>query len=433
MWVDLTVIPKNSTVAVALSGGCDSMVLLYYLQSQSAKYNFKVIALNVEHGIRGEESLKDTAFVIDYCNKNSIPLLRYSCDSIKRATDEKLTIEEAARKLRYSFFKDAIDSGKCDLVATAHHLRDNAESVIFNLCRGTGIKGLSGICSGDKVIRPFINTSKQEIEEYARVNSVPYVIDSTNLCDDYTRNYIRHNILPSIEKVFPEAEKSIARLSFIAREQSEYIEKQVEKIFCITDTGAEIILPADDALIRVATIKALQACHIEKDWTKTHTDDIIKLSKNVAGKVANLPKNVYAVREYDKIAFYTSDCKNSMPNTYKSIPFAIGEFYFGDTTISIENASENADLKSGLFLDADTIPKGAVIRTMGSGDMFTKFGGGSKKLCDYFTDKKIPREKRKYLPLIAYGSEIYAIFGVAISQKVKVTNSTKRLIKIKIK
>ena len=148
---------KNKTVAVAVSGGEDSMALLHFTLSVKEKYSFSVVCINVEHGIRGESSLKDSEFVRNYCEKNGVPCISYSVNSLKKAETEKLTVEQAARILRYECFTDALKKGKCDVIFTAHHLKDNMESVLINLFRGTGIKGLAGVTNhGDVILRPFI-------------------------------------------------------------------------------------------------------------------------------------------------------------------------------------------------------------------------------------------------------------------------------------
>ena len=158
MNTDLSIfIKQNEIVAVALSGGEDSVALLHFLLSRSSLLGFKVIALNVEHGIRGEDSLSDTNFVKELCRRLNVELICYSVDSLSKAQTDKLSVEQAARALRYECFYRAIAEGKCDKVATAHHRRDNVESVLFNLFRGSGLKGVSGItpCYDGKIIRPL--------------------------------------------------------------------------------------------------------------------------------------------------------------------------------------------------------------------------------------------------------------------------------------
>lgn len=429
MLVDLSKIHGNATVAVAVSGGSDSMALLHYLNNAAKEKNFSVIALNVEHGIRGIESENDSSFVSEYCKSHNIPLLFYKIDTLKRAKDKKLSVEEAARQLRYECFHSAINNGKCDYVATAHHMRDNTESVLFNMFRGTGIKGLSGIRDSGKIIRPLVKTAKEEIDEYVVKNAIPYVIDSTNLSVNYTRNFIRLKLLPVIKQAFPEAEKSIARLSDIALEQSEYITEQAKRTVIKSEYGAEISLPQHNAVLRIAVIYALKVCGIEKDWAKTHVDDVLSLTEKQTGKLITLPKGVTAKRVYDKIVFFFAT-KNDSKREKTEIPFKKGSFDFGQNTLMITETAIPSNLKSGLYIDADKIPPDSVIRMAKEGDVFTKFGGGRKKLRDYLIDKKVSSDERKTIPVIANGNEVYAIFGVAISDKVKATAATVRLLKI---
>ena len=269
MQIDLTKnVKKTDVIAVAVSGGADSMALLHYMHKAGKNSLFKVVALNVEHGIRGENSARDSAFVKEYCSKNDIPLFSYQVDSLKKAREEKLSVEEAARKLRYDCFYDAINKGKCNKIATAHHQGDNAESVLFNLFRGTGLKGVSGISENfeDKIIRPFLHVSKAEILDYVKTHSIPYVNDETNFSSEYTRNFIRINVIPQIKEVFPEAEKSIDRFSKIAKLEDEFMHAQASSAVDFNDKTATIKLPLHDAILSRAVIIALKNLGLEKDW-----------------------------------------------------------------------------------------------------------------------------------------------------------------------
>ena len=419
-------ISKNETVAVALSGGGDSMALLHYMQSNAEKYHFSVIAINVEHGIRGESSISDTNFVISYCKDNNIPLLTYSVDCVGFSQKHKLSLEQAGRILRYQIFNQAINEGKCDKVATAHHLQDNVESVLFNLFRGTGLKGLSGIDEQfeNKIVRPLLNVSKKEIEDYLKEFNIPHVVDQTNFDDKYTRNAIRLNILPEIEKVFPEVQNSISRFSEIAKLENDYMHSETLKAMRFFDDKVEINLPIHTALLSRATVLALKHLGVEKDWEKAHIDSIINLSVLQNSKRVDLKNGVIAVKEYDKICFYKGAVKTDL-----TIPFALGETLFLGKKLVIKE-SKPTDLKKGLYLDLDKVPKNAVIRTRKDADKFTKFGGGTKSLNDYLTDKKVPLLERDTLPVLAVENEILAIFGIAISDKVKVDENTKTIIEI---
>ena len=428
MQVDLSIFIKpNQTVAVAVSGGSDSMALLNYMISSAKKYPFSVVAINVEHGIRGESSKNDSNFVKDYCAKAGVPLFCYEVDSLKKAKDEKLSIEQSARALRYECFYEAITSGKCDLVATAHHQSDNAETILFNLFRGTGLSGVTGIAKNldGKIIRPFLGVKKSEITEYIRKNAIPFVKDETNDCDDYTRNSIRHNVIPKILEIFPEAESSISRFAKIAELENDFIEQTVKTATKFFEERVEIALPQHPAIISRAVIIALRHLGVEKDWEKAHIDQAIKLLGQKNGDKVDLKDGVKIIKEYDKLVLYREN-KSETPE----IPFSIGEYLFNGQPIKIEIVNSAKNLKDGFFADANKIPKTAVIRTKKDGDVFTKFGGGTKKLCDYLTDKKIPQRVRNSLPLLADGKVILAVFGVSVSEKIKVDDNTKTIIKL---
>lgn len=417
----------NETVAVAISGGADSVALLHYMLSARKLYGINVIALNVEHGIRGDDSKKDTEFVSKLCKKLNIELLRYEVDSPAYAKTHKLTLEQAARALRYDCFYDAINTGKCHKVATAHHLSDNAESVLFNLFRGTGLKGVTGIEENfnEKIIRPFLKVEKAEIEQYIKQNDLTFVTDQSNFDDSYTRNHIRLKVIKEIKKSFPEVEKSISRFCEIAKVENDYLEEQAAKAISIENDCAKISLPLHPALISRCAVSAMQALGIKKDWEKAHVDGIIDLSRAANGTKINLKNNLIAIKEYDFIAIYKNDEKND-----EQTPFTLGSVQFNGLTLTIKKREDTVSLKDGFFIDADKIPPNAIIRTKRDGDKFTKFGGGTKKLNDYLTDKKVPLRLRDNLAVIADGNEILAIFDLAVSNKVKVDDNTKTILEL---
>lgn len=427
MEINKSLLKRGKIVAVAVSGGKDSMALLHYLFFNADKFGVNVVCLNIEHGIRGETSVNDSLFVKSFCEKNGIPLISYSVDSKKKAEEDKLSLEESARILRYQCFFDAIQKNKCDYVATAHHKRDNVESVLLNLFRGTGLKGVKGINETykEKIIRPLLNVGKSEIENYVENNKIPFVTDETNLSDDYSRNFIRLNVLPKIEEIFPNAENNVNRFAEIVKEEDEYLDGVAKKSVIEKDNRAEIVLPASDVILKRAVIFALKSVGVIKDWEKVHIDSVCSLTHKKNGAFVMLLDGVTAHKEYDRIVFIKEEEKNPL-----HIPFGIKEFEFGGKTYKIEKAGKNADLKSGLYLDACKLPKDAVIRTKEEGDVFTKFGGGTKSLGDYLTDKKVPLRLRESIPIIAKDNIVFAIFGIAVSDKVKIDKDTSEIVKL---
>ncbi len=420
---------ENKVVAVALSGGSDSVALLHYMKSQADMYRYTLKAINVEHGIRGENSIKDSLFVKNLCEKLSIPLKTFSVDAPTFSKENKYSLEEGARILRYNCFLRAISEGFCDLVATAHHESDNFESLLFNLFRGSGLSGVSGIneIQNNGIIRPLLKTSKEEILNYVKENCLEFVTDNSNLDDKYTRNYLRLNIIPEIKKIFASSEKSASRFCEIATLENDFLQKEAEKTLNFCENKVEISIPCHKAIFNRAVILALKYLGVKKDWEKVHLDACYSLLDKENGKSINLLDGVVAIKEYDKIVLYKPQNFNKKETT-----FSINKISFLDKTILVEKVCSPIELKDGFYADLDKIPASAVIRTKKESDTFTKFGGGTKSLGDYLTDKKIPLRERNSLPLLCYGKEVLAIFGVAISDKIKVDEKTNTIIKLTI-
>ena len=424
---------KGETIAVALSGGKDSVALLYSLLSVKDKLGIIVKAVNIEHGIRGATSKRDSMFVADLCQKLSVPLKTYQLDCVKFSEENRYGIEEGARIARYDCFKSAIGEGFCDKVATAHHLSDSVETLLFNLFRGASLSGMTGIKSernNGKIIRPFADTPKSEIEKYVADNGLPFVDDETNFESVYSRNYIRNEIMPVVSARFPEAEKSIGRFLKIAESENDFLEELAKKSLTRDGNAYVISIDTPDCIFARSVVLAMKSLGIAKDYVKLHVDAVLSLKNLVNGSKISLPRNVYAAREYDKIAIYKavkSDGNFEKPFALGYIDGAIGKLSFGEINEKEKNVNE---LKYGrsLVFDLNKLPKSAVIRYKRSGDYFKKFGGGRKKLNDYFTDKKIPLRLRDSIPLVCAGSEVYIICGIEISDLIKVDKGTEKVV-----
>lgn len=424
---------KGETIAVALSGGKDSVALLYSLLSVKDKLGIIVKAVNIEHGIRGATSKRDSMFVADLCQKLSVPLKTYQLDCVKFSEENRYGIEEGARIARYDCFKSAIGEGFCDKVATAHHLSDSVETLLFNLFRGASLSGMTGIKSernNGKIIRPFADTPKSEIEKYVADNGLPFVDDETNFESVYSRNYIRNEIMPVVSARFPEAEKSIGRFLKIAESENDFLEELAKKSLTRDGNAYVISIDTPDCIFARSVVLAMKSLGIAKDYVKLHVDAALSLKNLVNGSKISLPRNVYAAREYDKIAIYKavkSDGNFEKPFALGYIDGAIGKLSFGEINEKEKNVNE---LKYGrsLVFDLNKLPNNAVIRYKRSGDYFKKFGGGRKKLNDYFTDKKIPLRLRDSIPLVCADGEVYIICGIEISDLIKVDKGTEKVV-----
>ncbi len=423
--IDLSLIKKNQTIAVALSGGKDSICLLHNLLAIKNDYNLTIKAINIDHSIRGKDSENDSLFVKNYCEKLGVSLAFFKVDAITFSKENGYSLEQGARILRYEIFDNLLKEKFCDAIATAHHKSDNFETVLFNIFRGTGLKGLTGIPKTRKnYIRPLLNVSRKEIEDYIIKNNIPYVEDATNFDSEYSRNYIRNEIAPKILEKFPSAEDAVSRLSLLAKEEDEfldqlafsYIKNENENYYFSTDIPPIMMK-------RCAKI-ILSRLGVDKDYESVNLNDVVKLSTLQNGSKINLPKGVVAVKLYSVISF----CVQVTPYLIDETPFAVDTFKFHDYSLKITTEFVEKALK----FDGDKVPKNAVIRNRKNGDLFTKFGGGTKKLKDFLIDKKVPRYSRDSIPVLAVGNKILAVFGVEISEDIKVDTNTKNILYAKI-
>ena len=424
---------RGQTVAVALSGGKDSVCLLDVLLDNAARLSLTVKAINVDHSIRGTASVSDSEFVKDLCEKRNVKLFFKKVDCPAFCKENSLSEEEGARILRYRAFYEAVNSGFSDLVATAHHLSDNAETVLFNLFRGvspSGAAGIKKISDDGKIIRPLLEVSREEIDAYASSRKLGFVTDESNLSSAYSRNYIRLNLMPLIKEKFPAAERAMGRFADISEKQNSFISSLAEKELICTDGEISISPKLAEVVFSRAAVLALNRIGIKKDYEKRHIDALIDLSHSENGTRIDLPQGVVAVNDYGKITLYRPRAED-----FGERKFDTGEYFCGDEKIVFEKgAVENPaacrkDERGTLFFDADKIPPTATIRTRKAGDVFSKFGGGTKKLKDYLIDIKIPERKRGGLLLVADGKNVLVICGVEISESVKTDENTVNVIK----
>ncbi len=413
--IDKTLFSSGDVVAVALSGGKDSVCLLHLLLSLREELNITVKAVHVDHSIRGKDSENDANFVKNYCEKLGVLVKVFKVDAPRFSKQNNLSLEQGARALRYGVFKSVLDSGFANLVATAHHKNDNFESLLFNIFRGTGIKGAGGIPSKNGgVVRPLLSVTREEIDCYVQENNLPFTQDLTNFSSEFSRNYIRNEIVPKIVERFSNAVNAGAKFSAICKEEDEFLQKLSSEIITQKDGKLYIPLSSDGVLVKRAIILALSRLGLEKDYEYVHVLDVFNLKNLQSGAKITLPKSIVAQKEYDTILLYI-DNEQKNQNLY---PFRVGNFDFDGAVYEISS------IGGSLKFDGDKIPSGAVIRTRRDGDVFKKFGGGTKKLKEFLIDKKIPLSQRDKLPLIAKDNTVYLIFGVEISDDIKITSET---------
>ena len=425
---------------LAVSGGMDSMCMLHLFAYHKPKLNFSVITVN--HGIRSEAA-SDCKFVADYCRDIGVECVTVCVDVPAYAEAQKLSTETAARILRYDVF-EKLDT---DYVCLAHHMSDNAETVLMHMLRGSGANGAEGIREQNgRYIRPLLDMTRDEIFAYVCENNIPYVTDCTNADNTYKRNYLRNEVMPRIKIAYPDAECSIVRFAANIAEDNAYLCSLADIStvdFGANYTNARIpitLLTQPLPIAKRVLYKVFAEMGVYRDIESVHVAAIVDLAKSHGGAKLDLPFGFVAYNDYTHITLTcmsNDDVANEIdtkgadnaPLTTKSgtlndincdfcVPFSVGvtQTPFGKVVVT------HTPTKGALRCDLAKIPSDAVVRTMRSGDVFTKFGGGTKPLNRYLIDKKIPQRNRAKLPLIATGNKVLVVCGVEISDEVKITD-----------
>lgn len=397
-------------IAIALSGGRDSMCLLDFL-ANLPKRKYELLAINIEHGIRGEASIRDSKFVYEYCQSKGIKLISEKINSVEYATENKISVETSARLLRYEVFERILSSGEADLIALAHHADDVCETMLMRIFRGTGIDGLAGIQEREKYIRPFLNISREDIDGYVSRNNVPYVEDETNQDSDYTRNFIRNQLIPLISSKWENYRKSLLRLSKTAKEYADFFDKVAPKP-CVEN--GEVSLDVNELnkcelpVKKHAIRKAICILSDGVDFEESNLNDVLNLLNSKNGACVHLANGLRAYKEYEKLVFVISNNITDSPK-----PFKKGEFEFAGKVWEIVPRTNET-----LRFDITKIPTESVIRKRADGDIFTRFGGITTSLGDYYTNKKVPKRLRDEYPVIAVGNRIL-VTPIEISEDVR--------------
>lgn len=419
---------KGETIAVATSGGIDSICLLDFLNKNKKDFGVKIVAVNVDHQIR-ENSENDSRFVADFCKKIGVACYKFKVDVLSLAKEKKLGLEEAARIARYKVFDSLVKKGLADKIAIAHHQSDQAETVLLNIFRGAGLKGASGMeAKQGAYVRPFLNTSKVEIENYATQNELPHVEDQTNADSTYSRNFLRNQIMPLLKTKWNNIEKNLINFAKVCKQDDDYISSTISFDDILIENGTARIplykFATSDAVQNRLVRYAFAKLGLSKDIEKRHLNILKNLIANGEnGSKISLPNKLKASLDYDELVLYVPKTKTKfVPKDFKT-----GKTNFENLTINIKKTAVFDVKKENCHtFDANKLPKDAKWRTRQNGDVFTKFGSGEKKLKDYFIDKKIPNAQRDNIPLLASGNEIYCVLGYEISDKVKVDEKTKK-------
>ncbi len=445
-------IEEHDKIVVGVSGGPDSMALLYILKDIKEELDFSIYIAHVNHGIRKEEADADEAYVKKICQKLSLPFYSTKVNMDKYAIENKLTSEEAGRAIRYDFFNKILYDVGGGKIAVAHNKNDQAETLLMRFFRGTGLEGLRGMeYKNMNIVRPLLDSSREEIEDFCKENNIEARIDRTNLEPIYGRNRTRLEVIPYIIKNYNKGiVDTLKRTARLAQMDSEFILGFVESRFnnlVVEESLASIVLCIDKLNTEHYSIKSrIIRRSIEringniKGIEEKHINNIISLiEENATGKSINITNNIVVKTSYGNLIIEKE--KKSDINSF-SYHFNIGDtvtiYELGSTITSNIVPITDVDIKKTnrfiKFFDYDRIKGGLYIRNRKDGDRFTPLGmDGSKKLKDFFIDKKIPRDKRDLIPIIEDSEEIIWVIGYRISESYKVNSNTSRVLVLEYK
>ena len=427
-------------VLIGLSGGADSAALFHILRQYQQTYGYELLAVHVNHGLRGKEALRDQEFVMELCRLYQVPCEVVEMPVQQMAEKGKMSLEEAGREARREVFQRLAGKWKCSKLALAHHKNDQAETMLHHLARGTGLAGLAGLLPADGFrIRPLLCLERREIDHYLQERGWAHVEDSSNRDDQYTRNRIRHELLAGMtERVNKKAVEHMAMTANILRQTDSYLEKQGRELlrkYQKQNFLEEAFFREDPVPVYYGLRVFLSSLFQVRDMTTSHYEALQGWTGMQVGKVLQLPHKICARREYRGVLFYRERTYAETEEEF-FIPLHIpgvtscGEMEFRCRIF--KNFFQQIPQKTYTkWLDYDKIKDTVVIRNRQPGDyLVVNASGGRKKLKEYLIDCKVPREKRGQIILAAQGQEILWAVGLRLNEAYKVGPDTREVLEI---
>lgn len=458
---------RNESVLVGVSGGADSVSLLHGLLFLSRDWRWRIGVAHLNHGLRDGESDEDACYVEAVARKLGLPFYKEKADLHARCAAEGISTEEAGRNARYEFFNKIALQKDYGKIAVGHQQQDAAEQVLLNLLRGAGPDGLCGLAAvRGRVIRPLIETPRKEIEQFLTENNLTYRFDQSNTDNRFTRNRVRNRLLPELEDYNPEIVESLFRLSKVMREETEWIGTVIEPLYesAVVNRNSEFrelalcvnrISRLHRAVLRRILRRAI--AEIKGDLRRIeyqHIEDAISLVNRRVSYPAqiHLPGRVRVIRHENRIEFKQEKKSlrffSGFDRSLKTVPFAytVERINAGSKSVWI------AELKCGLvfslpgnhvinsfpgaheqtaLMDLERVEFPLIIRNPRQGDRFTPLGmHGTMKLKEFFINNKVSPDKRSRTPVVESGGRIIWIAGMRIDERVKITDSTKNILKV---
>ena len=471
-----------------VSGGADSVCLLLVLSALKKEIPYKLLVVHINHKIRKEAGW-DAAFVKDLCERYQVPFFLVEEDVEALAKEKGISTEEAGRQVRYQAFDtvlrenapEAVQRGKAK-IAVAHNLNDRAETMLFHLFRGSGLNGLGSIRPVKErqglstIIRPLLGLPRSEIEAFLSEKEMCWCIDSTNDEDTYTRNKIRHHILPyAQESVSCGAVTNMGRAAEILAETEDFVQKEMRKAYaeCVTEiysgesvgdygqnkfsndfpAGQQIVFSVQKFLSYHPLLQKQMLLHClerltpaRKDITATHVEDMLSLFTKEGNRSIHLPYGLVARREYEKVMVEerTSDIDILFKNGISvhlpkpgEVPLYVPLFEREGMEFSVFSYEKSMNIPQNEYtkwFDYDKMSKSLTIRTRRTGDYFTFNAALSKKsVQDYMVEAKIPKGKRDDVPILADGQQVLWIVGYRIGSSYKVDEQTKHILQVRLR
>ena len=418
---------SGESVALGLSGGKDSTALLYVLNDLKSELGITLKAVHINHNLRGEESARDEAFVKDLCEKLGVEISTFSFDVRSEAKKRKMGEEECGRQLRYEAFK----SVGAEKIATAHTLSDVCETLLFNLTRGSGTKGLCSIPPvRGNIVRPLIECTSAEILGFLSENNLGFVEDSTNADTDYSRNLLRHNVIPELKKINPDFESAVLKLTDVLRTQSDYISLEAQELLEEAHISGSIynaeVISESHLALKSECIKLILAKegitpeykHLKKIECLLESEGVTQV---VGGKYVRVRKGLLDFPDFSETPDY-------------SFKISEGEYTLpvGSLIVKRINCEQFENLKQSefsFFIDCDKINGDLICRNRRAGD---KFYDGRRKLTktmkDFLNENSIPPENRGAFPVFELAGKVIGTVGASADEKYKADKNSKNIL-----
>lgn len=425
--IDLTVkkynmLSEGDFVVAGVSGGADSMLMLHYFLSKKDELSLRLLVANVEHGIRGEESINDSKFVEDFCNENGIEFKCLKINAPLEAEKNGISVEEYSRNARYEFF----NSFGADKIATAHNQSDNVETLLFRLSRGTALKGCCGIPPvRDNIIRPLIEISSQDVRNACKKYGVDYVEDSTNAQNDYSRNYIRNVVIDNLKSVNTAFEENASRFIITANEDESCLSELALDAYnkCIDDNGLNIkkLCEYHKAIIKRVIIIYAKEFYLSLD--EIHLNKIYDLTQ-------------YSGKQQIKGDFFAISNKNYLRIARLDKTTDIS-FLVDKKVIDYNSFLTNCKLlkkEFAFYCDYDKIVHNISVRSRIEGDTISPENRGiTKSLKKLFNEYQIRIENRAKTPVICDENGVVGVYGFCCDERVKIDSETKNVLLLKVR